>query len=147
VSRRIPSTIDFSRLSARSRIVLIHARAWIENAAEYFAARGRHEWTCPKAIADHFDQAHPPAMCASLFAEDLDGSAEGGMREAVRTVGATTYRGRVRPVGVEPRYRPAIFASFPVSSIAVIRDPHGSKHEGPLARATKAGLPVHVTDL
>jgi len=146
VSRRIPSTIDFSRLSARSRIVLINARAWIDNAAEYFAARGAHEWTCPKELGDHIDPTDPPAMCASLFAEDLDGALDGGARDVVRTVGATTYRGRVRPECVVPRYRHAIFASFPVSSIAVIRDLHGSTHEVPLARASRASLPVHVTD-
>jgi hypothetical protein len=146
VRRRIPSTIDFSRLSARSRIVLIHARAWIDNATEYFAARDRHDWACPKELGDHLDPSRPPAMCASLYGEDLDGRGDAGARDAVRTVGETTYRGRVRPEGVVPRYRHAIFASFPVSSIAVIRDPHGSKHEGPLARATRAALPVHVTD-
>jgi hypothetical protein len=146
VSRRIPSTIDFSRLSDRSRIVLIHTRAWIDNAAEYFAARAAHEWSCPKSLSNHLDPCHPPAMCASLHAEDLDGPAESGGRDAVRTAGATTYQGRVRPDGVSPVYRHAIFASFPISSIAVIRDPHGATHEVPYSRARKAALPVHVTD-
>lgn len=146
VSRRIPSTIDFSRLSARSRIILVHARAWIDNASEYFAARAPGEWSCPKCAPEHLDSERPPAMCASLFDEDLEGHAEGGARDRIRTVGDVTYRGRVRPEGVEPRYRHAIFASFPVTSIAVIRDPRGSTHEAPLERARLAALPVHVTD-
>lgn len=146
VSRRIPSTLDFARLSERSRIILVHARAWIDNAAEYFAARGAHEWACPKGTKDHLDPAHPPAMCASLFAEDLEGSAEGGVRDSVRTIGSTTFRGRVRPEGVVPKYRHAIFASFPASSIAVIRDPRGHSHEVPYDKARRSGLPVHLTD-
>lgn len=146
VSRRIPSTIDFSRLSARSRIVLLHARAWIDNAEAYFAARSPAEWYCPKGLADHLSAEHPPAMCASIYAEDLSGEADAGTRETARTVGETTYRGRVRPEGVTPKYRHAIFASFPVGAIAVIRDPHGSTHEGPFERARKAALPVHLSD-
>jgi hypothetical protein len=146
VSRRIPSTIDFSRLTARSRIILVHARAWIDNAGEYFAARAPGEWSCPKCALEHLDPARPPAMCASLFDEDLEGHAESGARDCIRAVGDVTYRGRVRPEGVAPRYRHAIFASFPVSSIAVIRDPRGLTHEAPLERARRAALPVDVTD-
>jgi hypothetical protein len=144
VSRRIPSTIDFSRLTVRSRIILVHARAGIDNAAEYFAARPAVEWSCPKGLAEHLDPAHAPAMCASLFDEDLDGSVDERGRECVRTSGDTTYRGRVRPAGLEPVYRHAIFASFPASSIAVIRDPKGSAHEASLEKARRAALPVHV---
>lgn len=146
VSRRIPSTLDFSRLSEKSRIVLIHARGWIDNAAEYFAARAPHEWSCPKGLAEHSSPEHAPAMCASLYAEDLEGTADAGVRDVIRTVGSTTYRGRVRPEGVTPRYRHAIFASFPVSSIAVVRDADGGKHVRAYDRARKAAVPVHITD-
>jgi hypothetical protein len=146
VSRRVPATLDFARLAARSRILLVHARAWIENAGDYFAARAPGDWSCPKGNAAHLDPGRPPAMCASLFTEDLEGPAPEHGREVTRAAGDTVYRGRVRPEGVRPRHRYAIFASFPVSAIAVVRDREGGAHRAPLGRARRAALPVHLAE-
>ena len=49
-SRRLPANLDFSRLGASSRLMLIHARAMIENFVEYPQPP---KLICPKGIAPH----------------------------------------------------------------------------------------------
>lgn len=75
VSRRAEG-IDYSRLTPDSRTLLIHPRAWIDNARDYFTARVRDmlpAW-CPKSKPEHTDPGLPPPMCASIWWEDLDPS-------------------------------------------------------------------------
>lgn len=145
VSRRISREIDFGKLSEQSRLILIHQKAWIENSGEYFAARASGEWDCPKGLANHLNPAAPPAMCSGLWYEDL-GDCREGDRRCTRKVATVQYAGKARPEGVTPVYRHAMFASFPISNIAVIKDADGGTHETALERASRASLPVSVEE-
>lgn len=92
------SADDYRRLRIGSRIMLIHEKAYVENAHEYFArlreAQAEFDgaqsdettqgvifdgWNCPKAIADHQTRTHGDAIspdspkCARVWQYDLDG--------------------------------------------------------------------------
>lgn len=160
LSRRVPRNFDFSLLTPQSRILLLHSRAWIGAADEYFARRqpDGQGWWCPQRRNEHVNPADPPSMCASLWWEDLpDGdpvpdSVVGatsalapGYRERLvrRKMPSFEYCGFLQPKPLEdPRYDVAIFASFPLTRLAVVRDPEGGTHEQALDAARKAGLPV-----
>lgn len=156
VSRRLPRTLDSSRLTSGSRLVLLHRRAIIGNPAPYFAARDGLRWEqgCPAQRPDHRDPAQPPGMCAGLWWEDLTAGGpvpqEGtgsDPRLVTRTMPSFTYQVRLRPAGVEPDYHLAMFASFPLSRIVVIRDPEGGTHEAAMDVAARAQLPVEAEDV
>jgi hypothetical protein len=154
VSRRLPKNLDFSVLTPSSRLVLLHPRAWIDQAAGYFAARDQARWAagCPQWLPDHLDPGLPPAMCAGLWWEDLtEGAAIPGgpdtdPRLVERTMPSFTYHARLRPGGVVPTYRLALFASFPLSRLAVVHDPDGGTHEPAMAAASHANLPVELVE-
>lgn len=61
VSRRISRTADFSRLSADSRLVLLHEHADVANALEFPAER-----RCPTERDDHLADGYR-GMCARLW--------------------------------------------------------------------------------
>ena len=46
------------------------------------------------------------------------------------------------PLGPAAQSRLAIFASFPIAQIEVVRDPAGGTHTETIARASTAELPV-----
>lgn len=130
LSRRLPSTLDFARLTPASRILLVHARARVENAALYGP------FPCPRRL-------HAPGSdaCIGAWWEDVEGGAPtpGGDPRAVRrTLPSFTYPARERPAGITPRYVAGFFASFPASRLAVVT----GGHEKTLVAVLKSGLPV-----
>jgi hypothetical protein len=64
VSRRIPRTADFSRLSADSRLVLLHEYADVANALEFPTER-----RCPTEREEHLTAGYR-SMCARLWWEE-----------------------------------------------------------------------------
>lgn len=78
-SRRLPANLDFSSLGPDSRLVLIHARAVLENFAEYPQPP---LVACPKGLATHA-QSPLPEMCAGLWWHDLGESAMQTPEESV----------------------------------------------------------------
>jgi hypothetical protein len=157
LSRRLPRSLDFARLSPESRHVLVHANAWIDDPAPYLADRveaaGGLMW-CPRALPEHLDRGRPPAMCAGLWWEDVDGGVavpeRGGRRAVERAMPAFGYPAEAPPPfppGYARRYTPALFASFPISRLVAITDPEGGAHEAAAARARAArGIPVELED-
>ena len=157
MSRRLPRSLDFARLSPESRHVLIHASAWIDDPAPYFADRveaaGGRMW-CPQARPEHADRNRPPAMCAGLWWEDVDGGVAGAHRHGHRAVERQMPALRYVAAGPPPyppgyarRYTPALFASFPISRLVCVRDPDGGAHEAAAGRARAArGIPVELED-
>jgi len=146
VSRRLARTLDFSRLEAgRSRLVLVHARGWLDNAAEYFAARTSTRWPCPKLNYAHLDRDNPPLMCSSLFWEDLEAPGDpSGERHVTVTCGDTVTTGLRTPEGVRRASRHAIIGSFPITRLAVIADPLGSTHEMAARSASRSSIDVEI---
>ncbi len=53
VSRRLRANLDFSKITPESRLLCVHARAWIENAGSWPDI-----WTCPKEISAHASNQH-----------------------------------------------------------------------------------------
>jgi hypothetical protein len=166
-SRRLPANLDFSRLGPGSRLVLIHARAVIEN----FSAYPQPPLVqCPKGIDAH-TLSPLPEMCAGLWWHDLpgqpseaDGQAhmhsadETGFRSGRSAVppmlrrieGGTEYHGYPRPEDVVPIYQHGIFLALPISNLAVIQGGGGKDMPDATERnyqsACKSGLPVYLEE-
>lgn len=146
LSRRLPRTLDFAKLTEQSRILLVHARAWIDNFGAYADnwAAGRYN-RCPKHIESH-DLPDAPAMCCGGYWQDVEwGGATADPRNVRRVMPAFDYTAAQRPAHLTPRYAPAIFASFPISRLVVIKGRNG-EHEAAQEKASKAGLPVELED-
>lgn len=145
VSRRISKAEDFSRLTAESRLMLIHARAHVE-----FEAREDDPiWDCPVRPKVHPDRTPD---CIGKVWWDVEGLERDGMEfpnhtEGTRTIGSTSYRGRCFGDHIKRTYTPAIFAVVPIHRIAVIKHPHDDGvHESTLDLARQAGVPVSLED-
>jgi hypothetical protein len=135
LSRRLPSTLDFSCLTPASRILLVHARARLENASLYGP------FPCPKQLHDPGSDA-----CIGAWWEDVEQGtplpASRDPRAVQRTMPSFSYQARRRPEGVTPRYVPGFFASFPASRLAVVK----GGHEKTLVAVLKSRLPVAEVD-
>lgn len=148
LSRRLPRTLDYSRLTKDSRIILIHARAHIENTERYWQALGDAR-ACPCDKPAH-QQAEPPPMCAELWWKDVEGGAPDDTPNALptsvrREMPSFHYYAARRPDYAEPLYRPAMFLRLPLTGIEIIRARDGS-HEQSAEAAGKSGLPVTLED-
>lgn len=152
-SRRLPRTLDFSRLTTRSRLLLIHARAHIPDHEAFYMATG---WACPRDRDEHSAlnggrlNAIPSVMCAGLLWEDVVPSAgddvdtDGG-RRVQRRMPSFAYEARVTPPGLDGRRVPAVFMQLPIKNLAVIRD-EGGAHEEALHAAEQSKLHVNLED-
>jgi hypothetical protein len=125
VSRRIPSTINLSLLSAASRLLLVHKRAWIGHRVGMPEARP----DCPTRNDTH----EPPystgmtEMCVRRWWHDILGGTRvvPGRHEVMRALPCGhSYEG-IEIDGVPRMRRPAIFAALPLDRLAVVRDTHG----------------------
>lgn len=144
LSRKLNPKLDFSKITIKSRIILLHSRAVIKNFKKYKSGEA-----CPKGILDH---NHNKEMCVKLYWEDIEGGEAdpslipGEERRVKRIMPSFEYRGFERPEGVEPEYQLGIFASFPIHALAVINDPDGQKHKEVLERAKRASLRVELLE-
>lgn len=137
ISRRLAKTLDFDLLTRDSRLILIHARASIDNVADYHRVIGPIE--CPRGLdPDHDDH------CLGVSWRDLDPrtTATAGRRD----MPSFTYPGSATPDTIAPVYRPAIFMSLPISRLAVVRDDVDGTHEDALDRLAGSAIPVTLED-
>ena len=137
LSRRLPRSLDFSKLDHRSKIICVHARAIITN---------RFDWTqeevpeslcgllCRAGTDYHIEQ--PNEMCSRHWytaPPTIEGT---GYREGP----SFTYSVWPPPENVlEPEYRPGIFGMFPLTRICVIESEDGS-HLDTVTSITDQGL-------
>jgi hypothetical protein len=140
ISRRLPKTLEFNKITAESRLILMHDRAFIENFNEF---HGEH--ICPKDKDGH-DQDPLPEMCISLWGDDLIKGEEIEGRRVKRVMPSFEYEGNKAPEGVVSKYKLAIFAAFPIPRLAVVDDPEEGTHKDALGKAKNAGIPVHLVD-
>lgn len=145
LSRRLPESTPFERITPESRLLTIHARARIENAKEYRPVLEDAKHPCPKRNPLHEDGGDP--VCIGLCWQDVEGG-EGpeATRAVKRKMPSFTYTALRRPEGVEPEYRAAVFASWPLSRIAVVKDPLGNRHEALRQKARRSPLEVAEVD-
>lgn len=140
-SRRLPANLDFSRLGPGSRLILIHARAVIDD----FTGYPQPPWVeCPNGIDTHLISPLPE-MCAGLWWHDLPGTPdENGL--VLRWIeGGTQYRGYPRPENADPSYRHGVFFSLPISNLAVIQGAEATERN--YQAACKSGLPVYLEEV
>ncbi len=148
ISRRC-ELADYSSLTAESRLVLLHQRAFIRNFADYppqFSEQERRDFRCPK-------NKHPidslEGMCAGLWRHDLVEGIEPVNNDPSyrrRLECGVVYTGYRRPRDIEPEYQYAIFGIFPIGQIEVVADPDDETHEKKLERARQAQLPVRLVE-
>lgn len=161
LSRRLPKNLNYSLLTKESRIVLIHARAIIRNASEYYtrmAAIG-----CPKGLPEHRDVSTVPHAggeqdtCVGLYWKDLDPATiatavpagAGGLAvdgAVWRNMPSFNYTAKQRPDGIEPHYAPGIFMAMGIQKLEVIKDKLKGTHEISETLAGQSGLPVVTVD-
>lgn len=121
--------INFCRLNADSRIMLVHGRAIAQNWPDYpmpqrTCLRGKH-------VAGDF--------CSSLWWEDLEhGEPTGEPYMVRRTLPSFSYTGRARPA-LPYEYEPAFIAAFPILRLVVA--------DGDMAPAIAATLRDSLTRL
>lgn len=150
LSRRAPRTLDFSKLTSASRIVLAHPRAYIVQAPRYLE---HVDLVCPLALDGHTSRElavaeYPQRMCAGLWWYDLDHRSDvepGSLMR--RELPSFTYEGHARPAGIEATYHLAAFLSLPIHNLAVIDD-HADHDatEAAVKAATAAGIPTWVEE-
>lgn len=154
-SRHVSSKIDFSKLTPRSKHLLIHPRAIVTNWQEYYIAEEKRaqeispldpftDWRgecCPKHT---HDAHHGPCLAIGRFTltnADLD---IGGMysHRVIRSMPSFAYGGWRAPRGFVPQYAPGIFMSLPITAIQVVK----GNHEAVLKAAQRSSLPVEEVD-
>lgn len=166
ISRRLPRNLDFGKLTSRSRLLMVHPRAHMNNSAELRDALQREaaeraqdgrrnnvviRASCPKDIPSHTGVGEGE-MCQALFYDDVQGGdvvldPAVPFRTVERTIGDTTYRARYRPEGVYLDYAPAIFMSVPIAQLTVIDDPDDPEGvQESLRRARESGIDVELED-
>ncbi len=150
LSRRVSSSAPLDKLTRQSRILLVHKTAYVHNRAE-IPTMDR-PWTCPTG---KHDPGEVEAMCLgmplwlvepregdTLFPAAIDGSTFGTM---TRKMPSFTYKAGYVIGGFEPVYSGAIFASFPISRLAVIAG--GTTEEMERAQSALNGAQLPVVEL
>lgn len=170
LSRRLPRTADFAKVGPDSRIVLFHARAYIESFRDLYVAIAPDGEPCPKKLTHHrwsfndhqlgatFSEkprsidptpSPPGEMCARLWWEDIirhHADSHGEDRAVTRRLPNFWYEARTTPPEVEARHQVAAFLQLPITNLAVIRADDDS-HEATFEKlAETAGVPVVVED-
>ncbi len=144
-SRRLPRTLDFSKLSPESCLVLIHARAVVENFGQYPQPP---TVMCP--CFKHLSQLEE--VCAGLWWHDIpEGDLDAGeMGQCYRTIpGGVTYRAHPRPKGIAPSYQHGIFMRLPVTNLAVIAGRNAQEEkqaEGAFQATSQSSLPIFIEE-
>lgn len=148
---------DYSRLTPQSKLILIHERAWINNWQELYGQLSEEEraaFNCPSHIpAVHEEHQQFKRMCARLWWHDVEAMDEPEGQKGCRVAGLRTlpchaaYSGWRAACNFFPEYQHAIFASFPIGAIEVVKDPDDQTHQPKLEKAQKAGLPVNLVEV
>jgi len=153
MSRRIPKTFDFAKLDPDSRMILLHSKAFIDVPDYHHQDRiGGHalgqdwEW-CP--IGVHAKDY--TGMCAGLWWEDVKN------KDRIERIGAKKdgrivtvempsfeYVAAIPPAG-KHEHSLAIFASFPITRLAVIRADDGS-HNATAELVAKSNIECEVVN-
>ncbi|MDZ7355782.1 MAG: hypothetical protein ONB55_21895 [candidate division KSB1 bacterium] len=165
LSRRIPKNFDFTLITDKSRILLIHHKAIIDNWLDYAAPE-----KCPKDRPNHLplQQAivgaantgkhDPRQFCIGYWSMDIEGGeylvkADGDPEndsiwwEVSRQMPSFSYYGFAKPPAwpLSPSYTPGIFASFPCGRLVVVADDDNS-HQETFEKMQQAGVPSEVVE-
>lgn len=139
LSRRVPKTISFSKLTKDSKIILLHERASIRNHKDY----NIHGRSCPKSIPGHDEYRE---MCVKVWWNDIEGGEELPDGKVVIKMPSFSYQGYARPTPVVPEYELAIFCALPIQGIEVIDDPEYGTHDDAMQRASVSEITVNLVE-
>jgi len=156
VSRRVPKTLDFAKLTHESRLIVVHPKAYIANYDLYYSKMPWRpdDWACRCDKPHHNTRSIPKEMCINLLWDDAEQDDsqsthkhhDGYTLIEHATPMGDTYAVGERPFDIAPEYRLAIFASFPLDGITVIRDPFQGTHNAAAQTAGASGLNVSIED-
>lgn len=139
--------IDYAKLTDKSKLVLLHARAWIENADEYlnyFCKVSPAPLTeydpCPMNKVAHEYHANPE-MCVGVWWNDVEGGKAGEGRAVVRHMPSFSYNAFCRPPNVTPEYQVAFFLTLPIHRLVVVKAEDES-HKPKLEKVSRTKLMV-----
>jgi len=144
-SRRLAGNLDFSKLTPESYLVLVHARAVIENFDEYPQPP---LVTCPRF--EHLDRFEE--TCAGLWWHDIpegDLTADEHGQYNRSIPGEVSYRATPRIEGVVPQYHHGIFMRLPVTNLAVIAGRNAQEEkeaEKAYQAVNQSSLPIFMED-
>jgi len=159
ISRMAKSiSLDFSKITSDSRLIIIHRRALITNWQELVDAMPPEErWLarCPRML-DHkhsFFGRGPDEPCLGLVWHDLRkgvdveplAESESRMRVTRQLRCGVEYHG-FRDLGLQTEHQYAIFGSFPLGQIEVIIDPDDETHLEMFEQASAAGISVRLVE-
>lgn len=153
VSRRLPKSLEYEKLTRESRLLVIHSRAYIENARDYYLEEEAGiVRPCFRGIPEHdFHESHLSGeLCSRLWWQDVR---EGVEIKPYASAGYATKRipcGRLyechaAPEEVKPDYSVGIFGAFPIRQIEVIRGDDG-EHEETAEKVQASHLPMFFAD-
>lgn len=152
-SRKISRTTEFDKLTKDSRLIFVHPKAIVANAAEIapflpdHKLKSRCAHFAKTGEDDHFQT--PNASCTRLWYALAEANStritSDDMLLPERKVSAdTSYVVEPLPYGApEPVYRPGIIAKVPITNLSVIATKDGG-HKATLSRVAQAvqGIPV-----
>lgn len=168
ISRRVPSSLPWHQIDSRSRLILLHSRAVIRNAADYAdrepVVTSPHAHTpgwreCPNRTSfEHCRRARPKHQgrplagtfdnaCARFWWQDVDadlGHPGGGGTVHRQVCETVRYRAVGRDGRIRPVYRTGTIGVFPITNLTVIRDPQDATHRVALDKVQRSGLSVAV---
>lgn len=137
VSRKIPRTGDFGRLTRESTLILIHPRGRVTNSLPL--ASFTSGFFCP---CGHGHSAHEP--CAGYHWYAAEANVPGTVKRRLKR---TSYEVRPLLSGAPAlEFTPAYILRVPISNLSVIRNRDGSVNRQSRAVADKARLPVIDAD-
>lgn len=171
-SRRVSKTLDLSRLSAESRLLVVHARGLVTNHHdlqpalpdgynEPYDAQGlqkpAHEHHCGHLERVGIPGHHLPDPCTYACTRDLwtlppaSQALDGKPPRYLRDFARVSYE--VFPLSPDvpmPKTTPALIASLPITNVSVIKAQDGS-HRGTLAKVKEllsweGDLKISVTE-
>ncbi len=164
ISRRISKKEDFSRLTAESRLILVHPKAFIEGGVfqEVPCPTGKHPGDRSNC-AGRLWLVGDPGSTDITIDEDYVGprdpfpewaplpatpSPTQAYRLGRRSMPSFTYTLGERPSDIGLRLRPGIIMVAPIERLAVVNDPNDlDATRDALERAYEAKLPVKLEDL
>lgn len=155
MSRKIAKNTDFSKITPESMHVLLHEKAYIENAYKYYGIATwqdipRYGWAtpCPKEIEEHVENIIDTdfeTVCLGTCWQDVEDGVpiEPNSRIVTKTLPSFEYTAACRPLKVSPEYRLAIFAALPITRLVVVKGP---KDAETLEKVKQSGKQVDLVN-
>jgi hypothetical protein len=148
-SRRLPSNLDFSKLSVSSRLILLHSRALTPGFDPPVDSPQR----CPRIIKAMHDRLSLPIdthICAAQWWADHDAKERllPGERYT-REMPSFSYAAQQRPGPYVPLSKVGIFMTLPIHQIAVVRDPSTDAHTKTMEKvggSLSPDIPLNLVD-